>query len=262
MTISRINAEANQQVRDILQVFPGRISSIPTRWYYTPFISQLMRNTQPFHPRREGLPGTETIFQHTLKDMTVLHCFLVNEPVLIKIDEITFPSRSAVNPTGTLRRIVEQSQASFGVPEIVNHPRMTRILDAFTLYHDIGKQTENRIDHERTGAEKFLTASSFFSRFLTNSEIQTVYMMTKYHGIYTQLCAARREGQIDQYCKDFTAEMMERGFSTAEKEYLVRNLFLFTVVEGLQSDVSSASYYSTDKFEDILNLFEMIRGKA
>ena len=160
MKISSINAEAARQVNRTIKLFPGRVSLIPRTWYFGRFISMLTENSQPFHPRREGMPGTETIFQHTLKDMIVLRSFLLNRPEQIKIDEITFPPRNADDPCGALKRMAMKSRAVFDLAELAMEPQAVRLLDVFVLYHDIAKRTGDRKDHEEIGAEYFMKAQS------------------------------------------------------------------------------------------------------
>lgn len=258
MTISKVNIDAIHQVRCALQIFKSAAFAIPKKWYYAPFISYLKQNIQPFHPRREGLAGTETIFRHTIKDMVVLYCFLDNMPDKIKIDEITFPPRDAADPSATLKRIVEKSRSDLGLLTMASQPRIVRMLDVFVLYHDICKRTGDRRDHEVKGAELFLSAKGFFSSLLTDREFQIIYLLIKYHGAYGQIAAARKKGLPLPNYDDFIIKMNESGFSSAEKEFTIKALFLFNIVEGLQSDVFSADFYSTDIFEDILRNYEMV----
>lgn len=97
---------------------------------------------------------------------------------------------------------------------------------------------------------------------MSENEIQMIYLLIKYHGVYGQIDAARSKGELPPNYDNFVAEMKAWAFSMPDKELIIKALFLFNIIEGLQSDVYSADFYSTDKIEDILLNFKMVNKKV
>jgi len=253
-----IETTAYQNIRAVSsRLAYGKTFSLSAGLYVPSLIRRLYDAIAPFHPRGTG-NATETIFDHTVKDFIVLHSILSNHPENITVDKITFPPLEETEPYAKLGAIVTTAREKLSLDKLLNSPSFARALNVFILYHDIGKTTASRVDHERIGYDMFLAAQSRFRRTLTDNEIRMVAFMIKYHGLYAQIDVAKRKSlPIPNYDR-FVQDLKALPISDAEKANVVRTVFLFNISEGLQSDIFSQDFYRTYKLEDILHYYDQV----
>jgi len=230
------------------------LEPVPKSNFNKRLMAGLFQTTVPFCPRGE-ISGRETVFDHTVKDFIVAYSLLYNRPDQVTIDGITFPPIDHPDPHVKLGNIFDAVRQEFKLAEAVFDPAFLKLLNLFILYHDIGKQTDSREAHEIKGAKAFEAEQAFFQKFLTSKEIAIVCFLIKYHGLYGQIDKARRTGTKGPDLDSLVRELNSLLISNKEKVKLIRILFFFNIVEGLQSDIFSKDFFAGDKHLDIIDTY-------
>ena len=257
--LSPIGKVARQTITAAFRILPTRFRfQLPACLFIPGLIARLNEAIAPFHPRGEGT-ATETVFQHTVKDFIVLQSILANRPENILIGKITFPPLAETDPQAKLAAIVATANRRLGLEYIVGNPAFMRMLDVFVLYHDIGKTTESRKDHEVIGAVMLLQYQNSLCGPLTEKEFAMVHFMIKHHGLYGKLDAARTKHDPLPTYENFILDLYALNLTKEERANVARAVFLFNIAEGLQSDIFSQDFFNTEKLEDILSYYDQVR---
>lgn len=256
-------------------------------------MKMLQENWQPCNPRGEitetRLIPRETIWAHTERDFVMAYAFLFNKPGLIIADVITFPPKGIrkAEVQKRLKYMIKKTALELSLNPFRNNFLLMDLFNVFMLNHDIAKRgdeilregetpAKGREAHETEGAVIFKGKEYYFRNrdLLTEEEILTVAFLIKHHGIYGEIDRlSRKNGQRfsdKEYLGFYEVCLKEleklKTPPMVRKIDLIDMLFLFNIVEGLQTDVFSKDFYMKDnpknpikdKFEDILNTRKLV----
>jgi hypothetical protein len=226
------------------------------------FIEMLESNRQPFKPLGKG-DGTESIFDHTIKDIIVSYALIENKPAEIVIGKHSFPPAGYKIPTIYLAEIVKKAHGSLDLRALNDTPEIFEVMNIFILYHDIAKRTGDRADHEKKGAALFNEERAYFQKAcsLSQEKLGMISFLIKWHGLYGQIDKAKRENTPLPTYDECLKELKGLMTSNRAKMNLLRILFMFNIAEGLQSDVFSRDFYDKNKTTDIITTFNAVSAQ-